>query len=416
LSVAAADPAPAEAHPAFSPRTVLALVLVGLVAFAGFCVLATYAPELRASRDPGAHALSPSAIGYRGATVMLRALEHPVTIVRSQPSPGALHATLLVVTPGPQVTAKAMRKLPRAQSTLIVLPKWVASPEPLHPGFVFKAGHLHSRDLAVPALDCYETGSQVSVVPGAQSPELQSLGGPWEPGGSLDVGRLDGLQTISGPGWTPVLADAHGRAVMAQSKSHPGVYVLSEPDLLNNQGLKDLTTADSAMSILTTMSGEDGIAFDVTLNGLGRERNLARMALEPPWLAATLCVLATAALMGWLALARFGQTLRPGRGIALGATALAENAAGLIRMAKKEPALGASYAESVLAAALKSGGGAHLGGEGADEWLARAAARRGLADPRELAAEAAGVKTNDELTAVANKLHRWRLEMTGESS
>src|SRR6185503_6727610 len=49
LVVSAAQPAPAPAPraTAFSPRTILALVLVGVVSFSGLAVLAAYAPELR---------------------------------------------------------------------------------------------------------------------------------------------------------------------------------------------------------------------------------------------------------------------------------------------------------------------------------------------------------------------------------
>lgn len=412
MILAAAQDAPAEAHEPFSPRTVVALILVGILAFAGFLVLATYAPELRGRADVRAHALSSSAVGYRGVTVMLRAMDEKASIIRARPSPRALNGTGLVLTPGPDASVKDLQDYPEALRTLIVLPKWQVLPDPAHPGFVRKIGHLPPGNGAVQALAAYEKGTQVALTPGPQKLKIY----PWRRAQRVQTAALDGVQTISGPGWTPVVADAQGRAVVVKSISHPDVYVLSEPDLLNNHGLKDYAAAEFGVQLLRWLAGDDGVAFDVTLNGLGRERSLMRLMLEPPWLAATLCVLATAALMGWLALARFGAAARPGRAIALGATALVDNSAGLIRMARKEPAFGAAYAESALASALKASGGAHLTGEHADEWLARAAARLGLDDPRDLAAEAARAKTNDELTAAARKLHRWRLEMTGESS
>ena len=54
---AAAESAPARPPQAFSGGAVLALVLVGVVAFAGLAVLSAYAPDLRGHNDVRAHAL-----------------------------------------------------------------------------------------------------------------------------------------------------------------------------------------------------------------------------------------------------------------------------------------------------------------------------------------------------------------------
>lgn len=44
--------------------------------------------------------------------------------------------------------------------------------------------------------------------------------------------------------------------------------------------------------ILATMDDYDmTITFDLTLNGLGESKNLLTLAFEPPFLAATLCLL-----------------------------------------------------------------------------------------------------------------------------
>lgn len=410
MSAADADP------DVFSARTVLALILVGVVAFAGFGVLATYAPELRGRSNGGAHALSPSAVGYRGAQAMLKALDVPVTISRSRPNPRLLSAAGLVLTPGPATPAADLGRFPAALRTLIVLPKWRTEPDPRRPGFVDKAGFLPESGWAAALLANYGPGTTVTIVQGAQRPVLRGAGGAFAPQAVLPLGRLDGLQTISGPAWRPVLADAQGRTVLAASQSRPNVYVLADPDLLNNQGLGDLDTARAGMAVLEMLSGEDGVVFDVTLNGLGQGRSLARLMLAPPWLAATLCGLAAALLTGWQALVRFAAPAAEGRAIALGAAALVDNSAGLIRMGRKEAALAPDYAATTFNLVAKAGGIAAPAGLGpeATERLARAAERRGLADPQALAAEAAAVRTRDELTTVADKLYQWRLEMTRE--
>ncbi|CAN7631311.1 hypothetical protein LJR225_004862 [Phenylobacterium sp. LjRoot225] len=410
----AADPVQAG-QDAFSARSVLALILVGIVALAGFGALATYAPELRGRSNGGGHALSGSAVGFRGARDMLVAIGVPATVSRTRLSSRQLTGTGLVLTPSPMTPAAELGKFPTALRTLIILPKWQAAPDPRRPGFVLKAGALPDG-WAKPLLSGFGPGTRVTVTPGAQRPVLYGTGLHFAPQQALPLGPFDGLQTISGPDWRPVLVDGQGRAVLAASRSHAYLYVLADPDLLNNQGLSDIDTARVGMAVLQMLSGEDGVAFDVTLNGLGQGRSLARLMLEPPWLAATLCGLAAVLLTGWQALARFAAPAAEGRAIALGAAALVDNSAGLIRMGGKEAALAPDYAAVTFNLVAKAGGIAApaAGGPETAAWLARAAEQRGLTDPQALAADAGAVRTRDELMAVADSLYQWRLEMTRE--
>ena len=397
----------------FPARAVLILILVGLVAFAGFGLLATYAPELRGRSNGGAHALSSSAVGYRGAQTMLNALGTPSRVSRARPEARRLAAVGLVLTPGPETPPADLARIPSGLRTLIVLPKWRTGPDPLRPGFVRKAGFLANAEWPGRLLASFGPATRLAVEAGWRRPVLHGAGEAFAPDTVMPLGRLDGLQTISGPAWRPVLTDAEGRVVLAASQSRPDVFVLADPDLLNNQGLGDMDTARAGMAVLQMLSGQDGVVFDVTLAGLGQGRSLARLMLEPPWLAATLCVMAAVLLAGWQALARFGAPQEDGRAIALGAAALVDNSAGLIRMGRKEAALAPAYAAATFGLVAKAGGAVGTGLQEID-WLARAAERRGLTDPQTLAAEAAAVRTPDELMAAAGKLYQWRLEMMRE--
>jgi len=389
------------APPAFSPRVMLALVLVGVFAFAALTVLAAYAPDLRGREDVRAHALSRSAVGYAGAVILARSLGMPVVVSRSrEPS---LDRSVLVLTPGEAVEAAAPARFRRARHTLIVLPKWGIEPDPLRPGRVRKAG-LSNGD--VDFLRAYGGTVAVSNLDHAARPVLRGAGGPFGPETRLPLGPIDQLQTVSGAAWAPALTDEQGRVVLAYARAHPDVWLLADPDLLNNQGLANLDTARAGMAILAAARGDGGVVFDVTLNGFERGRGLGRMMLEPPWLAATLCALAAAALTGLQALARFGAPRRPERAFALGAGALVENAAGLFRMARKEPELAPAYAALTRAEAAQALG---VADETALESLA---ARRGAGSPAALAREADAARTRDDLLAVARRLHDWKAEMT----
>lgn len=402
------DEAPAT-RPAFSPRVILAVVMVGVVSFAALVVLGVYPPDLRSGNDGRAHALSKSAIGYAGAPILMKALGETTMVSRVRRRD--LKQAVLVLTPDVGARADALARLGGAASTVIVLPKWAAAPDVLHEGFVRKAGLLPGGKAYQGLLKAWSPNTRVVRRKDAGRPVLRGAGGPFAPGTYLPLGAIDRLQTVSGEGWAPALVDETGGVVLAYSRRHPEVLLLADPDLLNNQGLKSLDTARAGAAVLQAASsgGARAIVFDVTLAGYERGRGLMRMMLEPPWLAATLIGVAAAVLMGLHGLARFGQPRRMGRAYALGARALADNTAGLIRLARKEHEMAPAYAELVRAEVARASG-AHA----EPGWLDELARRRGLAAPDELAAEAEAAKTRDDLLAVARKLYDWRGEMTRE--
>lgn len=393
--------------PVFSARAVLALVLVGIVAFAGLAVLSAYAPDLRSTQDGRAHALSKSAIGYAGAPILLKALGAPVIVSRVRARKPS--SAVVILTPELGLSPQDLQAYPKGDLTLIVLPKWNALPDPMRRGFVRKAGVMGGSTRYQALLASYAKASRLDHARGVAHPVLRGVGGAFAGGPELRLGPIDQLQTISGDGWTPALVDAQGRAVLAFSRKSPTIWVLADPDLLNNQGLASRDTARAAWTILeTARGGERAILFDTTLNGFARGRGLGRLMLEPPWLAATLIAVAAGLLMGAHALARFGQPRPRGRPFALGARALVDNSADLIRMASREPEFGPAYAALTTSLAARAAG--HTG----EQWLDELARRRGAASPADLAAEAGQARTRDDLLAIARKLYDWRGEMTRE--
>jgi hypothetical protein len=393
--------------PLFSARAVLALVLVGIVAFAGLAVLSAYAPDLRTGNDGRAHALSKSAVGFAGAPILMKGLGESVLVSRTRPRnmPGAV----IVLTPDGGQKAEALKPFETARRVLIVLPKWQVTADPVRKGFVRKVSPNPDGAAYNKLLGEFSRGTQVVVRAGAGRPVLRGAGGAFADDRRLPLGRIDRLQTVSGEAWAPALVDETGAIVLAYSRRKPNVWLLADPDLLNNQGLASLDTARAGAAVLQAAGGGNTILFDVTLSGFERGRGLGRLVLEPPWLAATLCAVAAAILMGFHAVARFGQPRRRERPFALGAAALVDNSADLVRMARKEAELAPAYAALTRALVLKAGGG-HM----QEHWLEDLAARRGAAAPGELAAEAETAKTREDLLAVAKKLFDWRGEMTRE--
>jgi hypothetical protein len=128
---------------------------------------------------------------------------------------------------------------------------------------------------------------------------------------------------------------------------------------------------------------DDGapIDFDVSLAGVGGERNLLRLAIEPPFLGATLCLLAAAALVGVQAWSRFGPPAPSAGGPPPGKTALVENGASMIRLARREPRMARRYVRLCRQRAAAALGAANLEGADLDAFLDRWASQPGAQGP-----------------------------------
>jgi hypothetical protein len=396
---------------AFSPLIMLVLVLVGCVSLAGLGLLAAYEPELRSGDNGQEHALSRSAVGFSALAKLLEKSGTPVVLRRGALS-AAAEEGLLVLTPSPGTRSSRIAEFEHGGPVLVVLPKWTAIPNPLKRGWVRTDGELSdAASMGVLPSDWRE-GVRMQRRAGAAEVRLS------RPSGAL-VGvqpSVEDLRTLSGPGWIPVVVDGAGRGVLVMHQTS-GVYVLADPDFLDTAGMKTLSGARAAVDMLALIRAEDTpVVFDLTLHGFERSLNPLRLMLEPPLLGATLCLLCALVLVGVQAAVRFGPAQAKERTVALGKRALADNTAGLVRLARREHRMAAPYAELVRAEVAHAVG-APKGLEGAelDDLLDRMGTSGG--SPLRISAlieRAAAARTKGDLMEVARDLYRWRLEMTRE--
>jgi hypothetical protein len=401
--------------PTISGRTAALLVLVGVFSFSALLVLATYASDLRQGRG-GADALSNSAIGFSGMVEALRLAREPVTLDR-EALPRRRASGLMLVMPGPSASLRDVESLGFGGPILVVLPKWSVIGDPNHRGWVRKL-NAPGLNLSPFLKTSHGLLSDTSVADGPPAAlDLHAQAAPFVPGETLRTGAMDRLQSWTAKGWTSVLTDEAGDTLLARSPDGP-IYVLSDPDLMNNHGLADERTFVTAFRIIHVLARGDGpVIFDLRLSGLGRERNALRLLFDPPFLGVTLCLAAAAGLAGWQAFARFGPARRPARAIALGKTALVESSAGLIRLAGREGPMAARYARLTIDTAARAVGAPRdLSGEALTGFLDRLGAHRGAGERLEdLVAEASAATDAGSAKAIAGRLFRWRRAVTGEA-
>lgn len=228
-------------------------------------------------------------------------------------------------------------------------------------------------------------------------------------------------QTVSAPDqlqWVtddaPLVAAGNGKAVLTEIKDKP-FYILTDPDLINNAGLKDPDKAAAVLKLIAFLQPDEGpVMFDLTLHGAGRKYDLAKLLVEPPFLALTLSILATAILAFLHGLGRFGPPRAEERAIPFGKRALVDTTATLLRRAGRLDELGGRYA---ALARQRAGAllGAPLGlqGEALDRWLdSRDKGERNAFTSRSQATGEA--KNLSEMHEAAERLHDWIARRLGE--
>ncbi|MEO1169568.1 MAG: DUF4350 domain-containing protein [Pseudomonadota bacterium] len=391
----------------FSARTVILLVIAGIIGFAAFLLLTAYAPEIRGGRDGRAHGLSTSAVGFRGVYTLLEETGADVGYVRQDDTFPDAGLTILTLEPASNRERVEALIDNGWGPLLIVLPKWMTFPVPN------ERDRVHSVD---------------SGIGGTATPllsELRELNVATSESGSgarLQSGMLpdisfsvpESLQTVSGDNLVSLMETAKGEIVLANI-ADTQIYILSDPDLLNNQVLADPDRARAALLLLQELNSTDGpYRFDLVANGFGGARNLLTLAFEPPFLALTLCLLAAALLAAFQAIYRFGPELRPGRAIAFGKRALVDNSAELLRLARREHLSSERYAGMVREAAVAAiGNPRRLDGEALDRWL-DGLGPDSMPPFTSLARAAERATGRHEILAAAQALYDWRKAVTHE--
>lgn len=353
----------------FSRRAALLLVAVGSLLFIALIWLMGAGYGFGSDNNGGAHAASKGLTGYYALGEYLE--RRGYTVRRARARTALEEPGLVILTPPVEAKGKDLARIVSARRdigpTLIITPKWIeqrqSSGEPgARTGWVRLAGiggpvwdgfldelTLHQgRDAppggkaqwtatglsgALPDPRRYFTGSGDDLVALVRGPARgEVLAGFVDDGGDYPELREMALNSVD------------------SEDAEPGRYpvvVVFEPDLLNNYGMSHLENARLAEALVraTGVIPEGNVVFDLTFNGIGGSQNLLTLAFQPPFLAATLCLLLAALVIGWRGFVRFGPPLRGGPPIAFGKRALIANAAGLIRRSKRLHLLTGPYAE-----------------------------------------------------------------------
>ncbi|MEO6040801.1 MAG: DUF4350 domain-containing protein [Croceibacterium sp.] len=407
----------------FSPRMVLAMLVVGAGAFL-LCLYAIGQGWTGQHDDTGGsgHAASNGLNGYAALVRLLEKRGYPVSTTRDRARLD--DRALLILTPPLTQNAAELSELLRKRRfegpTIVILPKWFAFDASKVPGIKgAKPGWVLLGDPTSP--------TWLSKVVAIEHTEISlDHEGRWTGLGHTGALPTAKAQSIFGPNLAPLVSDGHGalvayaedggsyptlqplagRTVVQLRESDENSYALvivAEPDLVNNLGLADQGRARLAVQLVgaSLENQKLPVVFDLTLAGLGASDNLLKLAFEPPFLAATLCLLLAALVVAWRGLRRFGPPLAEEPALGHGKRQLARNGAGLIERSRRLHLLGPPYAALIAGRIAARLGLREAAPEARDLAAARLLEARGLAAdyPARLAALRGARRSTDLLRA-----------------
>lgn len=405
----------------FSARTIIIMIILAAFSFSAYFVLSGFSNELRETNDGGEHALSKSAIGFAGLVHVLQADGQSTSVSRLPKARQMDRKRLRIVTIPVRNFPVGLDDIELKQPTLIVLPKWHTHKLASHKGWVKKYNTPNSPTISkfaiirklnsvVPSLNIKRSDNDSQRITVSAQKSLNTLS-------EYKFYNFDNLQTISGKKLIPLFESEQG-TILAQLENS-NTFVLSDPDFLNTHGVSRASIRKFALNIIHLLqerTGTQDVVFDISLHGFSGSRNMIKLALSPPFLGATLSLLAMVALIIWQAFVRFGEPERTKQPIAFGKRSLIETSSNFIEHAGRTHRLFDTYKELTrdeVLRALNIPKGLKRAEQ--DKRLASYASRDdNIPAWQEIAQHDAKISNNTELLERAKQIYKWRGDMTHE--
>jgi len=341
----------------------------------------------------------------------LRALVIPVLVIRSDSALKAWPGDLLIVAepPAEQKDDEYLQGLLQASHVLLILPKWVALPD-------FSNRHWAKQVARLPSENADDI---LHIVAAHGSTRIVEREIGWKENRFGGEARLAQPQLMTADGLTPIIESNLGVLLGEADESYGRLWVLSDPDLISNQGLKRGDNAMIAVAMVQELLPRNGsVIVDEVIHGFRREPSVWRALFEFPIIIITVNALAAVVVLVWAATGRFGSPIPSEPPLKAGKTTLIGNAAGLLLFGgHAAEILGRYLAVTFADVARRVHAPAQLASDALDQWLDRIGrARHVQSAPARLRREAElaialGHADGRNLLQVARELYRWKREM-----
>jgi hypothetical protein len=303
---------------------VLAILIAGATAVFALSILLMLTGS-SALESSGNTTKSISAIGQAGLYELAQRSGMPVARSRingiEKPNDGGL---LIMAEPSDGVlSADDIIRLGRAANVLLVLPKRWGAADPVNRSWI-KSVYPIDLDRVTPVARLVEPKLDLTRDSPPKSWGTNQLG--------IDPTLDDNAQLIKSDALTPIVGDARGTLIGEKLDGNRRVWILSDPDVIENHGLTKGANAAFVLAMLNTMREGDGkVVFDETIHGMVNiVDNPFGQLFQFPFVIVVLLGLVAAGLLLWATTSRFGQPRKAPPAFDLGKGRLIGNTASLL--------------------------------------------------------------------------------------
>jgi hypothetical protein len=257
------------------------------------------------------------------------------------------------------------------------------------------------------------------VAPRADSLEVASAA--WTTNAFSTAPNLEApIHLIRGGGLRPIIGDKDGMLLGEVPSRGRIVWVLADPDFIDNHGLAHAGNAALAVAVIQRLRGRSGhVVFDETIHGFVTEpASPVLLLFRFPFVMATIQAAIAIALLLWATLGRFGAPQPSPPATGAGRQALLLNIAKLVEFTGHQEVMVKRYVvETVRDVARQLHAPRGLSTAKLTAWLERVGAARSVeTDCGPLIAEAEALgqgrrRNPASLVRLAREIHRWKGEI-----
>lgn len=411
-------------NPLFNPKVVLLFVGFAIGLFALSILLYANSGERTSARSNrhSPDSYSVSAIGYAGVYDTMRRMHFPVYRGTLNPvTQAGSRGTLIVAEPVLHML-DGFESLKQTRRLLLVLPKWEGQRDPKKPAWLTEVElvNLHKPQQTLTLVDNGQ--GTVVRVPWPEQWTVNKIGITPQGQGTVQLIVSDYLR--------PVVGTPEGMLIGEKNHKNRIVWVLADPDVMNNQGFGKGDNAMFTLALIDQLrywnnsKTQAPIIFDETSHGyITTKPEGLQLMLKFPFSIVVILVFMAALLLGFAGVRRFGAPKRPAAAQDFGKAGLIQNGARLLDYAGHHAGVMQRYVKMSIRAVGRSLHAPHnLSDAALAQWLDRVAKSRKIDKScAEILLTTGTLNSNDRQTLTrlfksAWDIYKWKGEILNGSA